>query len=68
MCLLGDEISPTPSCMRCTGDKGWVGEDGQVYFAGRKDRQIKRWGHRISLDHIEKVYSLSYPTTAAIEC
>lgn len=55
MCLLGDEISPTPSTLRGTGDWGWVSEDGTMYFAGRMDRQIKRWGHRVNLDQIEEV-------------
>lgn len=55
VCLLGDEISPAPSTLRGTGDWGWVSEDGVMYFAGRMDRQIKRWGHRVSLDQIEEV-------------
>ena len=55
MCLLGNETGPTPSCMRRTGDRGWVSRDGSVYFAGRLDRQIKRQGHRLRLDFIEEV-------------
>ena len=55
MCLLDDEISPAPSLLRGTGDRGWMSEGGQIYFAGRLDRQIKRRGHRISLDYIEQV-------------
>ena len=57
MCLLDDERCPAPSLMRCTGDRGRVSEGGQVYFAGRLDRQIKRKGHRLNLDYIEQVYT-----------
>ncbi len=37
-----------------TGDLAEVGPDGQIYFAGRKDFQIKHMGHRIELEEIEK--------------
>lgn len=37
----------------CTGDLGFYDEDGLLYFAGRKDFQIKRMGHRIELEEIE---------------
>ena len=36
-----------------TGDLGMYGEDGLLYFAGRKDFQIKHRGHRIELEEIE---------------
>ena len=36
-----------------TGDLGCFGEDGNLYFHGRKDRQIKHMGHRIELGEIE---------------
>ena len=36
-----------------TGDLGRFGEDGNLYFHGRKDRQIKHMGHRIELGEIE---------------
>lgn len=40
---------------RCymTGDLGYYGEDGQLFFAGRKDFQIKHMGHRVELEEIE---------------
>ena len=36
-----------------TGDLAYYGEDGQLYFATRKDFQIKHMGHRIELGEIE---------------
>lgn len=36
-----------------TGDLGYYGEDGELYFASRKDFQIKHMGHRIELGEIE---------------
>ena len=37
-----------------TGDLGEYGEDGNLYFLGRKDFQIKHQGHRIELEEIER--------------
>ncbi len=37
-----------------TGDLGRYGEDGDLYFAGRKDFQIKHMGHRIELEEVER--------------
>ena len=36
-----------------TGDIGYFGEDGELYFAGREDNQIKHRGYRIELEEIE---------------
>lgn len=36
-----------------TGDLAYYGEDGLLYFCGRKDFQIKHMGHRIELQEIE---------------
>lgn len=38
----------------CTGDLGYYGEDGKLYFSGRKDFQIKHMGHRIELEEIQR--------------
>ena len=37
-----------------TGDMAVRGDDGELYFAGRKDFQIKHMGHRIELEEIER--------------
>lgn len=36
-----------------TGDLGYLGDDNNYYFSGRKDFQIKHMGHRIELEEIE---------------
>lgn len=36
-----------------TGDMGYYGSDGEMYFASRRDYQIKHMGHRIELGEIE---------------
>lgn len=38
-----------------SGDKGFVGVDGNIYFLGRQDRQIKLRGYRIEPGEIESV-------------
>ncbi|MEE1114200.1 MAG: amino acid adenylation domain-containing protein [Eubacterium sp.] len=40
-----------------TGDLGYLGEDGNLYFDGRKDFQIKHMGHRIELEGIDATLS-----------
>jgi len=37
-----------------TGDLGYYGDDGNLYFVSRKDFQIKHMGHRIELSEIEQ--------------
>ena len=37
-----------------TGDLGYLGQDDNFYFCGRKDFQIKHMGHRIELEEIER--------------
>lgn len=36
-----------------TGDLGWLGPDGLLYFAGRRDRQVKTRGCRVELGQVE---------------
>ena len=38
-----------------TGDYGWIDREGFLYFHGRRDRQIKVMGVRVSLDEIEEL-------------
>lgn len=40
-----------------TGDLGYRGLDGLLYFLGRRDNQIKLRGHRIELEEIEAAAS-----------
>ena len=37
-----------------TGDLGRYAENGELFFCGRKDFQIKHMGHRIELEEIER--------------
>lgn len=46
-----------PQRMYRTGDLGWYNEQGELFFAGRKDFQIKYMGHRIELEEIERALS-----------
>ena len=36
-----------------TGDWGYIGTDGDWYFAGRRDREVKLTGHRVDLNAVE---------------
>ena len=50
-----------------TGDLVWRNKDGQLMFAGRKDRQIKIRGYRVELNEIESVLiSHSYIIETAV--
>ncbi|MBR6694187.1 MAG: amino acid adenylation domain-containing protein [Clostridia bacterium] len=46
-----------PELIYHTGDLGRYGEDGELYFCGRKDFQIKHMGHRIELEEVELAIS-----------
>ncbi len=50
-------VTAYPQRMYRTGDLGWYNEDGELFFAGRKDFQIKYMGHRIELEEIERALS-----------
>jgi amino acid adenylation domain-containing protein len=44
---------PDGSAGYWTGDLGWVGTDGLLYFAGRRDRLVKINGCRVELGQVE---------------
>jgi len=48
-------LSATPDIVYKTGDLGFRGENGLLYFISRRDHQIKHMGHRIELAEIEYV-------------
>jgi syringomycin synthetase protein SyrE len=50
--FLDDPFRPGARMYR-TGDRGWLGSEGNLYFIGRLDRQIKLRGYRIELGEIE---------------
>ncbi len=43
----------TPRCWYRTGDRVWCGPDGELFFAGRADRQVKLAGKRIDPAEVE---------------
>lgn len=43
-----------PELIYRTGDLGKYGEQGELFFCGRKDFQIKYMGHRIELEEVER--------------
>lgn len=46
-----------PELIYKTGDLGRYNENGELFFCGRKDFQIKYMGHRIELEEIERAMS-----------
>lgn len=46
-----------PELIYRTGDLGKFDENGELFFCGRKDFQIKHMGHRIELEEIERAVS-----------
>ena len=39
-----------------TGDIGYIGKDGNIYYEGRKDRQLKVKGIRVEPESIENAF------------
>ena len=51
-----------------TGDLGYY-HDGNLYFAGRSDFQIKYMGHRIELEEIDKnITNMAIPDKEKLVC
>lgn len=44
-----------PTLVYRTGDLGLYNEDGELFFRGRRDNQIKYMGHRVELEEIDLV-------------
>lgn len=55
VCLVGVEEEAELNVMRPTGDVGVVDENGRVHCLGRRDFQVKRFGHRMNLEGMEQV-------------
>lgn len=55
-----------PELIYRTGDIGYFGENGELYFVGRKDNQIKHLGYRIELEEIEACGSLIEGVTRGV--
>ncbi|XP_053314643.1 beta-alanine-activating enzyme [Spea bombifrons] len=66
ICFIDEEVKLPFGTMRKTGD--WVTiKDGDIFFLGRKDNQIKRHGKRLSLEYVQQVVeSLDHVETCAI--
>ncbi|XP_008585635.1 PREDICTED: acyl-CoA synthetase family member 4-like, partial [Galeopterus variegatus] len=64
VCFLDDEITVPLGTMRATGDFVTV-KDGEMFFLGRKDSQIKRHGKRLNIELVQQheemvVFKISY--------
>ncbi|XP_075799044.1 beta-alanine-activating enzyme isoform X1 [Microtus pennsylvanicus] len=54
VCFLDGETAVPPGTMRATGDFVTV-KDGDMFFLGRKDSQIKRHGKRLNIELVRQV-------------
>ncbi len=52
--FLADPFNPENRVYK-TGDTGYIGADGELYFVGRIDNQVKISGYRIELGEIESL-------------
>ncbi|GLG97982.1 uncharacterized protein LOC103516990 isoform X3 [Gryllus bimaculatus] len=60
ICLINEEVleNLTPPVFRATGDFVKIDNScNHILFLGRKNRIIKRWGHRVCLGNVEMVLS-----------
>ncbi|EDO44475.1 predicted protein, partial [Nematostella vectensis] len=60
ICFLNNEMDVSPGTMRASGDWALINND-QIWFLGRKDRQIKRLGQRTNLLWIEQALARVLP-------
>lgn len=51
--VLNPLIKEYPEIIYRTGDMAYWSDNGELFFAGRKDFQIKHMGHRIELEEVE---------------
>uniref|UniRef100_A0A8C5UU92 Beta-alanine-activating enzyme n=1 Tax=Microcebus murinus TaxID=30608 RepID=A0A8C5UU92_MICMU len=66
VCFLDDEVTVPLGTMRATGDFVTV-KDGEIFFLGRKDSQIKRHGKRLNIDLVQQVAEeLQYVESCAV--
>ncbi|MGQ5521823.1 non-ribosomal peptide synthetase [Chitinimonas sp. PSY-7] len=63
--FLPDPFLPGERIYR-TGDRGWLSSDGDLYFLGRTDRQVKLRGYRIELGEIEHALMTMPEVTQAL--
>lgn len=56
-----------PPVFRGTGDIVQTHSDGRIYYVGRKDLIVKRWGCRINLENIERI-ALSHSSVKSACC
>ncbi|XP_075716078.1 beta-alanine-activating enzyme isoform X2 [Rhinoderma darwinii] len=54
ICFLDDDITLPHGTMRGTGDWGKL-QDGDMFYLGRKDNQIKRHGKRLNTEYVQQV-------------
>nr|XP_017513911.1 beta-alanine-activating enzyme isoform X1 [Manis javanica] len=54
ICFLDDEMTVPLGTMRATGDFVTV-KDGEIFFLGREDSQIKRHGKRLNIEFVQQV-------------
>ncbi|XP_055444620.1 beta-alanine-activating enzyme isoform X4 [Bubalus kerabau] len=54
VCFLDGEVTVPLGTMRATGDFVTV-KDGEIFFLGRKDSQIKRHGKRLNIELVQQI-------------
>lgn len=59
VCFLDGEMTVPLGTMRATGDFVTV-KNGEIFFLGRKDSQIKRHGKRLNIDLVQQVELFKY--------